>query len=821
MRQTAKDGRGMYDRLDAIQDKMGRVKMVAMALASTIGNIVAEAFWRAADAAREYASTLVMAAAETEKQAIAFEVLTGSAENSAKLMKQINDLAVETPFDISELRNITKQMLAFGFSQEEVIPLTKMLGDITAGTGGDLTLLGRAIGQVRTKGKLYAQELNQLGEQGLAVREVLANQLGVSVAELMEGMDAGTITVTWEQFRKTLEGIHKDKFMDLMERQAQTFAGRLQNVQEQISLVGQEILGVNTETGEIIPGSMIDRITKGLEQIIGFLEKNKEAIIEVGQTAINFLGGAFDTAGSIMRAAFKALKGIYDLVVKGDFTKGFADSFGVFEDNPIVSSILQVRKGIKGIYDLVVKGDFTKAFGDSFGVFEDSPLVSNILKARKGIKGLFDLIAKGDFTKNFAEAFGVAEDSPVVSNILELRDTVVGAFDFIKERVRVFGDFLNDTFSDDIKSFVSQIWPTFVNAFNWFAENILPHVTNALKSLGGFFANTLQPRIQWFIDYAWTNLQNGFRFFTDVIWPLLQPILQELGDQIMNHLWPAIQELWDVIQNKWIPAFMEIWEIIGPLILPILAILAGIILVVVVAAAKILIAVLTLLIQALSWLLGKTSEVIVWLVDGWNWAVAMVGAAIGFLIGKFIEFRSRVSGVINSVKGFFQGLVNKAGQIVGSIGAKFNEIKNRIKGAFDAVRNIDLYQIGVDIIQGLINGISAKMGELAAKVSELANIVPSGIDDVMIFGSPSKLMEQFGKWTGEGLAVGMNQSRLEVASASANLAANAVAPVANTNNNINYNNTFNVSGSNANDITNQINQKLARQNKLALAGANR
>jgi tape measure domain-containing protein len=674
MKQTAQDGRGMYDRLDAIEGQMGRVKMGAMALASTIGNIVAEAFWRAVDAAKEYVSTLIMAAAETEKQAIAFEVLTGSTEKSAQLMRQINDLAVATPFDIAQLRDITKQMLAFGFSQEEVIPLTKMLGDITAGTGGDLTLLGRAIGQVRTKGKLYAQELNQLGEQGLAVREVLANQLNVSVAELMKGMEAGTITVTWEQFRKTLEGIHKDKFMDLMARQSQTLAGRIQNVQEQLSLVGQEILGINTETGEIIPGSVIDKATNGLKNIIDFLEQNKEAIVGFGQAAFNALSKGFSFVidnGQLIIAAFG----------------GIAAALVAFKISAVAASIA----------------------------------------------------AAGGLSAVAAAAW--AAMSPLLP-FVAIAAAVAAA---------IYG-----------------IWQAWNSNFLGFRDGIMFIYNQGIVPLYNFLVSAFTP--------AWNELTVAFQN----LWVSIQPL---------------VQALWSQLQ----PALMSIWNVISPQLIPILVGLSAVILGPVIVAIGALVATIYGAIKVLTFLANTTTSAVNWMRSNWNSLSQAVTTS----------FNVQASG-IRMFMGVIGGLVGRVQSAVGGV-----------RAAFNVLRSINLYQIGVSIVQGLVNGIGSMVGAVQAKASEIAAGVKNTISSALEIGSPSKLMEQFGKWTGEGLAIGMNQSQLGVASASANMASAAVAPVSNTTSTVNDNKTINVSGMAASELEKFINNISVKKTNQIRSGGNR
>lgn len=122
-----------------------------------------------------------------------------------------------------------------------------------------------------------------------------------------------------------------------------------------------------------------------------------------------------------------------------------------------------------------------------------------------------------------------------------------------------------------------------------------------------------------------------------------------------------------------------------------------------------------------------------------NWDTIMAsGKKLGESIGK--SFKS----MVESVKKFMGNLLDDVKRIWGNV--------------MDFFEGIDLKQTGKDIIQGLINGIKS-MGE---KVKETARNIANGIGEkiksILKLGSPSKLMEQYGEFTGEGLAIGMQNS---------------------------------------------------------------
>lgn len=63
--------------------------------------------------------------------------MLGSAEKANDLLKELSDFAKRTPFELTGLREQAKQLLAFDFSAEEIIPTLESLGNIASVAGLD------------------------------------------------------------------------------------------------------------------------------------------------------------------------------------------------------------------------------------------------------------------------------------------------------------------------------------------------------------------------------------------------------------------------------------------------------------------------------------------------------------------------------------------------------------------------------------------------------------------------------------------------------------------------------------------------------------
>ena len=292
-KQAVSDIKGMLAKTNGEASKSGKSSGTTFGnnFASTLKAILAsQVITSAFEGLKNLTQGFFQSAMTTESQAIAFKSLTKSQEGSAKLMKEINDLAVNSPYDVKELRDITKRFVALGVSQDEVTGKTKMMGDIASATGGDIFLMAKAYTDVKARGKLLSQEINQFANQGVPIREIIAKNLGVTVAEVIKLGEEGKIS--FDIFDKSLTEIYNKDYIGFMGDQAKTSSGKIQNTAEQISLMGQEILGIDTVTGKIKPDSIFDLFSRALSKALGFLTENKQTIIDVAKVITdNLIGG--------------------------------------------------------------------------------------------------------------------------------------------------------------------------------------------------------------------------------------------------------------------------------------------------------------------------------------------------------------------------------------------------------------------------------------------------------------------------------------------------------------------------------------------------
>ncbi len=169
---------------------------------------------------------------------ISFETMLGSAEKANVLLGKLQKMAAETPFEFPDLQDAAKRMLAFGFSAEQIIPMLKAVGDASAGLGlsgaEGLGRIGLALGQMKAKAKVSADEMLQLTEVGVPAWDILAKAMGKSTAEVMKLSEKGLIPAD-KAIQILIKGM-EERFPNMMQKQSQSFAGLMSTLKDNLNM---------------------------------------------------------------------------------------------------------------------------------------------------------------------------------------------------------------------------------------------------------------------------------------------------------------------------------------------------------------------------------------------------------------------------------------------------------------------------------------------------------------------------------------------------------------------------------------------------------
>ena len=285
-------------------------------------------------------------AAETTE--ISFTTMLGSEEAALSMMEELADFAAHTPFELSGLQTATRQLLAYGFTAEDVIPMLTAVGDATAalGTGqAGIESVTRALGQMQTRGKVSAEEMLQLTEAGIPAWEYLARAIGTDTAGAMDAVTAGAVSAN-EGIQAIVSGMEND-FGGMMEEQSKTVEGLFSNLSDAIEQplmklresdayerFADSLSDVVDAAGPFVE-SLLPHMEDGLDAVSGVLDAATDAMDafadmgEDGQsqligmaTAAAAAGPALTVAGKGMQLLGSATKGAGSLIKAGQKAVG-------------------------------------------------------------------------------------------------------------------------------------------------------------------------------------------------------------------------------------------------------------------------------------------------------------------------------------------------------------------------------------------------------------------------------------------------------------------------------------------------------------------
>lgn len=251
----------------------------------------AAAAFGAGFSAQQLVKQLVNVRGEFQKLEVAFETMLGNKERSDALMQQIVKTAATTPFNLQDVANGAKQLLAYGIEAENVNETLIRLGDIAAGLSiplGDLTYL---YGTTRAQGRLYTEDFNQFTGRGIPMIEMLAEKFGVAESEVKGLVEAGR--VGFPEVQSVIESLTNEggKFGGLMEKQSKTLSGQISNLEDSFQQMFNEI-GQGTEGvlsgGISVVASLVEnyeKVGKVLMSLVATYGAYKAAVIVAAATS--------------------------------------------------------------------------------------------------------------------------------------------------------------------------------------------------------------------------------------------------------------------------------------------------------------------------------------------------------------------------------------------------------------------------------------------------------------------------------------------------------------------------------------------------------
>lgn len=203
--------------------------------------------------------------AEFELQRVSLGALIQDTYQANVLFGQIKAAAVESPYQIKELVNYTKQLAAYGVEQNKLFDTVMQYADVAAGLGADMSRINLAMGQIRAAGVLKGTELRQLTELGIPMVQLLSDKLSELRGDLVSTGEVFSMISDKAISFKMVEEIFNDltgaggRFYNMQQKQSETLAGQWSNMKDTIAIAYEEM--GNTET-----------LRNAMESVIGLVK---------------------------------------------------------------------------------------------------------------------------------------------------------------------------------------------------------------------------------------------------------------------------------------------------------------------------------------------------------------------------------------------------------------------------------------------------------------------------------------------------------------------------------------------------------------------
>jgi tape measure domain-containing protein len=245
----------------------------------------------------------ISASADMETLLTTFEVMLGSTEAAQKMMDEMRQFSLVTPFETEDLARAGTTLLQFGIAEERVLPTLRMLGDVAGSNREKFNSLALVFGQIQSTGRLMGQDLLQLINQGFNPLQVISEQTGKSVAQLKDEMSKGMISadMVTEAFKvATSEG---GMFFENMKKQSTTLTGLFSTMRGAFKEVLIDVGNVLMPAVKDITKLLIELAQTTLKDIAVALGEVLLPLVELVTTILQPLLGA-------LIPLFKAMAGI-------------------------------------------------------------------------------------------------------------------------------------------------------------------------------------------------------------------------------------------------------------------------------------------------------------------------------------------------------------------------------------------------------------------------------------------------------------------------------------------------------------------------------
>ena len=184
------------------------------------------------------------------------DAMAAASPKAQELLHWIQELAIFSPFSEEGVSEAFRTAMAYGFVTERAQELVEVTTDYGAATGlttDKLNLITLALGQMKAKGKVSAQELNQLTGQGIGANKILGD-MGFTLDDVAKGLvPVDDMIQAVVDDMKVFEGAAR--------QQSSTWSGMLNSLEDLKAIGLREFFAGTFQSAQPYIAQLIDTLT--------------------------------------------------------------------------------------------------------------------------------------------------------------------------------------------------------------------------------------------------------------------------------------------------------------------------------------------------------------------------------------------------------------------------------------------------------------------------------------------------------------------------------------------------------------------------------
>lgn len=491
------------------------------ALASAIGKIkgmIAGAF--TVGAITNLGKKALEASANMEVLRQGLDFVLGSSEETDKLINGMRDLGEQSAYDTNELIPLARQWVNMGDDAETAVGKMTKIVDLGSAFGLTSEQIGSAtlaLSQMAAAGKINGQDMLQLTNANIPAWKLLADHMGLSVAELRKMSEAGelgedAINELWDAIEERTQGATSRMNGTLMA----SFSNFEEEIQNSMASIGDIISQAFNLKGILQGGSdMVSSFREALGQI-----KQDAESVGIGQAIMNQISNVSPELATLLGTIGNIVGEFINIVIAG-----WNEIYATLS-NLDIAAILMV------INDVVSRA---------------GPAVLAAVSLIIGAINLILPVVVG-LINAFANAYNTV--SPYITSM-------AGLFQQIPVAVSTAITAISTAFNSFVSWLESSVWQPIRNA----AVTVINFIVGSWVAFGGFVMAAVQPLVDWFqssvwqpisefATAAWNTITALWGQFVDWFSQVMSPVT-DVASECWNAICDFASEAWDTISGVW------------------------------------------------------------------------------------------------------------------------------------------------------------------------------------------------------------------------------------------------------------------------------